>query len=106
MPLRKREPGTGLQILLEFDGAFRVCKCDDDDDLPRSAIRGVARRTSVMLLQPQTNVCGEPGVVASWIALALQEIDESLQMHSRDGCKSRTVWNPVKFLRTRAIPGW
>jgi hypothetical protein len=70
--------GTGLQGPLEFEGALRILKGDDDDELPWGAGGGVSAMPAVVVRESRLHMGRHTRVVAIWLFLAAKDVDEAL----------------------------
>ena len=78
MALRECAAGTRFQVMFKRHRAAFVREFYDHIDTPRPAGGGVRTPSSVVRGKSRRNVPGQPGVVAIRIALALEDVDETL----------------------------
>jgi hypothetical protein len=75
---RKRATRSGFEIAFKLDCGLLAGKFERYDDSPGSVAESVPRWTSVVPRQPFVHVARDPHVVSIGVALAPQNLDESL----------------------------
>ena len=93
MALRKRAPGTGLQVLLEASGSSLVGELDHDKQRPGSMLHRVTARTSVVPVDSIIDIAGAADVVSRRVAFAAEDVNESAAntTHARGRGTSRAI---------------
>jgi len=101
VPLRERDTGTGLQVLLECERAPLVVEFNDDVDLPRPAVGGMRVVTSIVRGQTQHEVRRQARVVADRFGSTAEDVDESLLVrHTSPKRNSHAAAMLAKFRRS------
>ena len=76
MPLRECHAGAALQVPLERYGAMLIGELNDDVDNPWSVLRRVWTPSGVVRVEPCREVRCQACVVARWIGLASENVDD------------------------------
>lgn len=88
MPTGERDAGTGLQVLLERDGAPLVRKLDHGVDAPRSMLDGMSRAPGVVRIEAPSEIGRQSGVVPRRRVVVLENVDDSLGLLLHTACRA------------------
>lgn len=78
MALRERAARPGLQVLLEADGLSLAAELHGHNHGPWAVRLRVAARTEVVPLEARVDVVRDTDVVAAWIYVASENVDNAL----------------------------